>query len=96
MNKQIKVEWCENWIRALFDRLAKSNANGIYTEHFWDLAVKAGLYERGTYGSAMSQALENLCCVMDVTEERNFREFTLYSVFKLKGTKPGEHERLLG
>lgn len=92
-SKQIKIEWCENWIKALFARLARYDANGIYTEHFWDLAVKAGLYERDTYGTPMTQALSNLCCVMDVVDDRGC---TLYSVFKPKGTKPGEHERLLG
>lgn len=95
MMKQIKVEWCENWIRALFARLARNNANGIYTGHFWDLAVKAGLYVRGTYGAdaPMNEALTNLCCVMDVVDDRGY---TKYSVFKLKGTKPEEDERLLG
>lgn len=91
--KQIKVEWCENWIKALFARLARSNANGIYTEHFWDLAVKAGLYERDTYNTPMSQALTNLCCVMDVLDDEGKR---CYSAFKLKDTKPEENERLLG
>lgn len=91
--KQIKVEWCENWIKALFARIATHGGNGIYTEHFWDLAVEAGLYERNTYDTPMSQALTNLCCVMDVVDEKGY---TKYSVFKLKGTKPGEHERLLG
>ena len=91
--KLIKVEWCENWIKALFARLARSNANGIYTEHFWDLAVKAGLYERNTYNTPMSQALTNLCCVMDVVDDKGCAK---YSVFKLKGTKPDDDERLLG
>lgn len=93
--KQIRVEWCENWIRAKFEKLAKLGANGIYTRLFWKEAEKAGLYVKDTYGddAPMSEALGRLCSVVDVVDQKGY---TVYSVFKLKGTKLAENERLLG
>lgn len=90
--KQIKVEWCENWIRARFAKLP-SFANGIYTGLFWKDAEKSGLYEHGTYNTPMSKAIENLCSVVDVVDDKGY---TKYSVFKLKGAKLTANERLLG
>lgn len=55
--KIIKVEWCENFIRAAFTKhhpFAGPNA-GIEVGYFWKLAEKSGLWERGTYGSPMSK-----------------------------------------
>lgn len=60
MSKQIKVEWCENWIRAKFKKLPEF-ADGFEAFHFWDMASKSGLYEKGTYGTPMSKAIGNLC-----------------------------------
>ena len=61
-----KITWCENWIRATFakenEKLKQAtgkNLVGIERNHFFELATKSGLYEPGTYGSAMSQALSN-------------------------------------
>ena len=77
--KNIKVEWCENWIKAQFKKLTFENG-GIYTALFWDNAEKSGLWVRGTYGSPMSVALEKLTKVETVHDsEGNF----LYNVFKL-------------
>lgn len=77
--KKIKVEWCENWIKAQFKKLPFENG-GIYTGLFWDKAEKSGLWVRGTYGSPMSEALEKLTKVETVHDnEGNF----LYNVFKL-------------
>lgn len=77
--KKIKVEWCENWIKAQFKKLPFENG-GIYTGLFWDKAEKSGLWIRGTYGSPMSEALEKLTKVETVHDnEGNF----LYNVFKL-------------
>lgn len=78
--KEIKIEWCENWIKAQFKKLPFENG-GIYTGLFWDKAEKAGLWVRGTYGSPMSAALENLTRVETVHDSvGNF----LYNVFKMK------------
>jgi len=78
--KEIKVEWCENWIKAQFEKLPFEDG-GIYTGLFWDKAEKAGLWVRGTYGSPMSAALTKLTRVETVRDsEGNF----LYAVFKLK------------
>ncbi|MBT9782545.1 hypothetical protein [Coprococcus comes] len=77
--KQIKVEWCENFIKAVF-RKHVPEGGGIYTGCFWDMAERSGLWERGTYGTPMSQALENLTKVEAVHDDKgNF----LYHVFKL-------------
>ena len=74
--KKIKVEWCENWIKAQFKKLPFENG-GIYTGLFWDKAEKSGLWIRGTYGSPMSEALEKLTKVETVHDnEGNF----LYNV----------------
>ena len=68
--KEIKVEWCENFIRP--------NA-GIEINCFWDMAERSGLWVRGTYDSPMSQALENLVEVEAVSHDGEF----CYHVFKL-------------
>lgn len=78
--KEIKVEWCENWIKAQFKKLPFENG-GIYDGLFWDKAEKSGLWVRGTYGTPMSEALSRLTNVETVHDsEGNF----LYHVFRLK------------
>ena len=57
--KHVKVEWCENFIRAQFTKhhaFPGPNA-GIEINCFWKMAEKSGLWERGTYGSPMTEAL---------------------------------------
>lgn len=78
--KNIKVEWCKNFINALFKK-HYPQAKGIYTGLFWDLAEKSGLWERGTYGTPMSKALEELTTVEAIQDANgNFA----YHVFRLK------------
>lgn len=78
--KQVKVEWCENFVKAVFKKYVPEGG-GIYTGCFWSLAEKSGLWERGTYGAPMSMALSNLTEVETIHDvEDNF----LYNVFKLK------------
>lgn len=81
--KKIKVEWCENFIKARFTKhhaFPGPNA-GIEVNCFWDMAEKSGLWIRGTYGTPMSEALSNLTTVEAVRDdEGNF----LYHIFKLK------------
>lgn len=50
---------------------------------------------KDTYGddAPMSEALGRLCSVVDVVDQKGY---TVYSVFKLKGAKLAENERLLG
>lgn len=82
MNKQkkeIKVEWCENWIRSIFAK-HPFPGGGFELNLFWDKAEKSGLWERGTYGSPMSQALSKLCKIEAVHNDNG--EF-LYNVIKL-------------
>lgn len=79
MAKQIKVEWCENWIKAQFKKLPEF-ADGFEAFHFWDMAAKSGLYEKGTYGTPMSQAIGNLCEIETVMVNGRFA----YNTFKLK------------
>ena len=54
--------------------------SGIEVGCFWNMAERAGLWERGTYGSPMSEALSKLCKIEDVRDENGN---TCYTVFKL-------------
>ena len=77
--KKIKVEWCENFIRAVF-RKHFPLANGIEVNCFWGLAEKSGLWTRGTYGSPMSEALTKLTKVETIRDnDGNYQ----YDVFRL-------------
>lgn len=83
--KNIKVEWCKNYIRSQFSAKHhpfwdKPDA-GIEIGCFFGMAAKAGLYTPNTYGTPMSDALEELCDVIPVTDkDGNW----YYSVFRLK------------
>ena len=80
MKKEIKVEWCENYIKKTFAKLPQG-ITGIYTGLFWKKAEEAGFYEKNTYGSPMSKALEKLVKVENHNDkDGNF----LYSTFALK------------
>ncbi len=35
--KEIKIDWCKNWIKHTFEKLPFENG-GIYTGCFWDMA----------------------------------------------------------
>ena len=80
--KEIKVEWCESFIKARFTKhhpFPGLNA-GIEVGCFWKAAERSGLWERGAYGSQMSAALSKLCKVKTVSDENgNY----CYSVFQL-------------
>lgn len=77
--KEIKVEWCENWIKSQFKKLPSENG-GIYVGLFWEMAEKSGLWVRESYGSPMSQALENLSKIESVCDNNGI---FLYNIFKL-------------
>lgn len=78
--KNIKIEWCENFIRSQFEKLP-GFAKGIERNCFFRKASEAGLYTPETYGSPMSQALGNLTEVKSIQDDNgNY----LYSVFYLK------------
>lgn len=81
--KRIKVEWCENFIKAQFTKHhGRPGPNaGIEVNYFWKKAVASGLYESGTFGSPMSVALSNLTRVETVLDDRGNYSYT---VFKLK------------
>lgn len=77
--KDIKIEWCENFIKSVFKKIPFENGR-IEINLFWNKAEKSGLWECGTYGTPMSQALEKLTIVETVSDEDgNY----LYSVFRL-------------
>lgn len=89
--KQVKVEWCENFIRARFTKhhaFPGPNA-GIEVNCFWKMAEQSGLWERGTYGTPMSKALGNLTTVETVSDENGKR---LFDAFKLKPGVTGGKE----
>ncbi|PXV88431.1 hypothetical protein C8E03_108158 [Lachnotalea glycerini] len=78
--KNIKVEWCENFIKSTFGKIPKF-AKGIETNCFFEMAEKSGLYIKGTYGSSMSKALENIAEVKIVQDDNgNY----MYSTFYMK------------
>ena len=78
MEKQIKIEWCENFIRSYFK---KYKCRGVYTELLFNEAAKAGLYIPGTYGSSFSLALMNTTNVETIHDDEG--KF-LYNIFTLK------------
>lgn len=78
--KNLRVEWCENFIKAQFTKhhaFLGPNA-GIETNYFWKLAEASGLWVRGTYGSPMSMALGNLCKVDTVSDESGNYCYTVF------------------
>ena len=79
MKKEIKIEWCKNFIKSVFDKIPFENG-GIEVNCFWNKAEKSGLWERGLFGSAMSAALEELTIVETVNGDNG--EY-LYTVFRL-------------
>lgn len=81
--KNVKVEWCENFIKARFTKhhpFSGPNA-GIEVNCFWKMAEASGLWERGTYGSPMSKAVANLTEIETIHDDDGNR---LYNIFKLK------------
>ncbi len=74
-----KIE-CMQFILKIFAERVPENG-GIYTGCFWDMAEKSGLWERGTYGTPMSEALSILTTLEDKTDENGHY---IYSIFKLK------------
>lgn len=84
--KEVKVEWCENFIKSLFKKMP-DGITGIEINCFWNSAEKSGLWLRGTYGSPMSKALENLTIVETVSDENG--KF-MFNVFRLASHKKGE------
>lgn len=75
--KEIKIEWRENFIRKTFER---KQCKGIEVGCFWDMAERSGLWERGTYGTPMSEALEKLTTVESVKDVNGNHA---YHVFRL-------------
>lgn len=57
--KEIKVEWCENWLKKTFEKLPRG-ITGIEMGCLFQMAERAGLYVANTYGSSFSKALTNL------------------------------------
>ena len=88
--KNIKVEWCENFIRAWFAKHAFLGPNaGIEVNCFWKMAEASGLWERGTYGTPMSKALGNLTTIETICDDDGKR---LFDVFKLKPSATGRKD----
>lgn len=79
--KEIKREWCENWIRAQFGKHHAFPGGGIETGLFWRMAERSGLWHPGEYGGPMSQALEELA---EVKTEHDINGNFAYNYFELK------------
>lgn len=73
-----KIAFCEEFIEKLYEA---HDCKGIEINVMFDLAEKAGLYTKGVYGSAFSQALDN---VVNVVWIHNESGDWIYSVFRLK------------
>ena len=83
MKKEIKVEWCEEFIKAAFGKhhpFAGKNP-GIEISCFWKKAEESGLWHKGEYGGPMSEALEKLT---DVECVRDDNGHFCYAVFRMK------------
>lgn len=78
--KEIKVEWCKNFIKKTFERLPEG-VTGIYVGLFWKKAENSGLWVKGTYGTPMSRALGDL---VDVYGIEDVNGNVTYYVFRLK------------
>lgn len=75
--KEIKIEWCMNFIKKTFE---KKKCKGIEVGLFWKMAEKSGLWERGTYGTPMSDALE---CLTRIEYLHDGKGNYVFSVFRL-------------
>ena len=73
--KNVKIEWCENFIKSVFKKHVPFENGGIETGCFWSMAERSGLWERGTYGTPMSSALEKITNVDIVSDD--FRSLSL-------------------
>ena len=75
--KNIKIEWCKNFIKSVFKKMPEG-ITGIEINYFWEKAEKSGLWVRGTYGTPMSEALEELTKVETVNDEDGNYLFTVF------------------
>lgn len=78
MSKEIALRRCRNFIRKAF---RNGEIKGIEVGCFWEMAAKVLLYIPETYGTPMSDALEEMCTVESVLNDSG--EF-IYNVFRLK------------
>lgn len=78
--KKVSVEQCREYIKKYFAERCMPGG-GVETNLFWKEAEADGVYEAGTYGSPMSQALLELVVVVDVA---NVHGEYAYSVFRLR------------
>lgn len=81
--KNVKIEWCENFIKSVFKKYVQKNG-GIEINCFQNMAERSGLWKRGTYGTPMSSALEELTNVDIVSDDSGTY---LFSVFRLKSAE---------
>lgn len=78
MTKRTDLSRCKMFIRNQFK---KHDCIGIECECMFNMAADAGLYVKGTYGTDMSKALEELC---DVHHRHDENGAWIYNVFVLK------------
>ena len=79
--KQVKVEWCENFIRAAFTKhhpFAGRPDAGIEANCFWRQAEASGLWQPGTYGAPMSEALSKLVKVESILDSNGNYKYTVF------------------
>ena len=76
--EMLKIEACKTFILETF---AEKNCKGIYTNCMFEMAEKEGIYQKGIYGSAFSQALEE---VTNVEARHDDNGEYIFSVFVLK------------
>ena len=65
----------------ILEQFQKRDCTGIECECMFDMAAAAGLYEKGTYGSKFSDALQDLCDIFYKYDECGK---WIYNVFVLR------------
>lgn len=65
----------------ILEQFQKRDCRGIECECMFNMAAEAGLYEKGTYGSKFSDALQDLCDIFYKYDEYGK---WIYNVFVLR------------
>jgi hypothetical protein len=79
MLNEKKITWCENWLKATFAKLPEG-ITGIERNLLFELAEKAGLYTKNTFGSELTVALSNVGIKVKTVNDDN-GEFSYHAFY---------------